>query len=188
MEAAICAQPALLQADQRIAVAFARLRAAFQGEDAASFVAGQKLWLIERNNCSNAKATGEFPDVDSCLASRMEQRANLLEQLAPTHEALMATVATYRFVEPAYVTRYADAYAGQPVKVAGSLLLDACDGKHATSLDGRIQHKGGSLTTRFARLDPERIEALCHQKPFAWWPGTIQVQHGKPILLVDETR
>lgn len=188
VEAAICAQPALLQADQRIAIAFARLRAAFQGEDAASFIAGQKLWLIERNNCSNAKATGEFPDVDSCLASRMEQRASLLEQLAPTHEALMATVAGYRFVEPAYVSRYADAYAGHQVNVAGSLLLDACDGKHAASLDGRIQHKGGSLTARFAKLDPERIEALCHQKPFAWWPGTIQLEHGKPYLLVSEGR
>lgn len=188
VEASICASPDLLRADQRIAVAFARLRAAFQGEDAAGFVAGQKFWLVERNNCSNAKVTGEFPDVDSCLARRMEQRANLLEQLAPTHQALMATVASYRFVEPAYVNRYADAYAGHEVKVMGTLLLDACDGHHADSHDGRIQHKSGSLTARLARLDQERLEALCHQRPFAWWPGTIQVQHGKPVLLVSETR
>lgn len=187
-EASICAHPDMLHADQRIAIAFARLRGAFQGEDAAGFVAGQKSWLIERNSCSNAKATGEFPDVDSCLARRMEQRANLLEQLAPTHQALMATVASYRFVEPAYVNRYADAYVGHEVKVVGTLLLDACDGHHADSPDGRIQHKSGSLTVRLARLDQERLEALCHQQPFAWWPGTIQVQHGKPVLLVSETR
>ncbi|MFC4761967.1 lysozyme inhibitor LprI family protein [Dyella koreensis] len=188
VEASICEHPELLEADKRIAITFSRLRAAFQGEDAASFVAGQKLWLIERNYCANTKATGEFPDISSCLANRMEERAALLEHLAPTHEALMATVANYRFVEPAYVIRFADAYAGHEVKVVGSLLLDACDGRHAASLDGLIQHRSGSLTARFAQLDQERIEALCHQKPFAWWPGRIQLEHGKPYLLVSESR
>ncbi|SFS14245.1 Uncharacterized conserved protein YecT, DUF1311 family [Dyella sp. OK004] len=188
VEASICEHPELLEADKRIAVAFGHLRAAFQGEDAASFVAGQKLWLIERNNCTNAKATGEFPDVSSCLANRMEERANLLEHLAPTHEALMTTVASYRFVEPAYVDQFAASYEGHKVKAVGSLLLDACDNRHTASLDGHIQHKGASLPVRFAVLEPVQVEALCHQKPFAWWTGTIQLEHGRPYLLISESR
>ena len=188
VEAAICADPGLLALDRRIAVAYARLRAAFGGDDARTFATGQRMWLIERNECSNAAAGSRFRDTRDCLSSRMDERARLLEALQPTHAALAATVDSYRYLEPAYLQRFAERYRDKPVHLFGSLYLAACGKGPSDSLSAQIAYKGHAVSARFAHLDAGEIEFYCSTRPAAWWTGTWTYADGEAYLRVDNPR
>jgi len=173
-EAVICAHPELMEWDQRIAETFVQLRSSYKDDDLTDFVDGQKLWLIERNDCHNKPtwqpyAEGEF----GCLWTSMNRRASRLADLALHRTTLAETTADYHFVNPAYLTRHAKAYAGKYVGVFGTLDMDEC----GRSPLGRIHWQSADVRVRTTEPGKESCT-----RATAYWKGTVSDEAGTLYL------
>jgi hypothetical protein len=107
----------------------------------------------------------EYLDYDATYPDEMEEPDPIVVRRADTPDDSTQSIDWQSDAATAIGTAENE---GHKVKAVGSLLLDACDSRHAALLEGHIQHKGASLPVRFAELEPVRVEAICHQKPFAW--------------------
>jgi hypothetical protein len=170
----ICAHPELLETDQRIAESFLNLRTSYKGQDLDDLVDGQKHWLIERNDCHNKPtwqpySEGEF----GCLNTIMSRRRQRLEDLQLHRVTLSATVADYRFVDPAYLSTHAKAYVGKFVHVFGTLHFDDC-GRAAL---GQVFWRSASFEVRSAEPSKESCGAAT-----AYWTGTVMSDKGAIYL------
>jgi hypothetical protein len=169
-EAVICAHPELLELDGHIAQSFANLRAAYKDDNLNDFVDGQKLWLVERNDCHNSPtwqpyAEGEF----GCLWTVMNRRSSRLGQLEAHQATLASTAADYSYVNPAYLHKHAKAYVGKLVRVFGTLGMEDC----GHSPRGKIYWRSADIAVR--STEPER-DSCAHAT--AYWPGTVAEDNG----------
>ncbi len=164
-EATICFHPELLELDARMAESFAHLRAGYKAGDLGDFVDGQKLWLIERNDCHNVPTWQAYPEGEfGCLSTVMSQRAARLEALELGRITLASTIADYRYVNPKYLSKHAKAYIGRSVNVFGTLEMEDC----GRSTRGGIYWQNVGIVVRSAA--PERESC---SRATAYWPGTV---------------
>ena len=147
------------------------------------FLAGQQAWVTERNDCSHPPASSRYDGgASACVRARMEQRAALLRRLLASPASLESTVATYAFLNPWYVKKFARQLEGKAISVSGSVVLAACSRGQARSRAGRLIDKAGELEIRFSSLSAEDVSFLCEKQPYSWWRGTVRLDHGRPYL------
>jgi uncharacterized protein len=74
VEKAICATPALMDADRKIADAFAKRLAQCAPPRRAQLRQTQKFWLRDRNNCANLLSDTDTA-LKQCVAATMAERS-----------------------------------------------------------------------------------------------------------------
>lgn len=183
VEQTICQHEDMLKVDREIAHEYGELMRAYATEDLRVFKAGQRAWLVERNDCQNTPTAERYPEgVAGCVRSKMAERVAVLARLRADPRSLPSTVATYTFVEPWYVRRYAREYEGKLVNVVGSVILRACSSPGHASRAGLLREGGASIEIRFKSLSDEDISFLCAKYPSSWWRGTVTLRNGRPSL------
>ncbi|WP_266159431.1 hypothetical protein [Dyella silvatica] len=173
-ESIICAHPELLEADQHIAASFLDLRSRYKDQDLNDLVDGQRHWLMERNDCRNTPTWQPYDEGEfGCLKTIMGRRWQRLDDLYARQITLSATVADYRFVDPAYLSKHAKAYIGKFVHVFGALHFDDCG--HARL--GQISWRSGTFEVRSAEPSQEPCDSA-----FGYWTGTVTADKGDIYL------
>jgi uncharacterized protein len=185
VEKTICSHPSLTAQDKAIS---GRLDAL--GRACPSLrpllIQGQKYWLRERWDCRNVEGVFEKAEgLASCLASRMEQRLQRLND-EPQSCDPKPLVGGYRFVDPVYLLRYGDQYIGKTVSVYGSMVLDNCRASGTGTLTGSIvgnSPRHERYRAVFSAMSEGARERLCAQHPAAHWQGVVK-QDGRGSYLV----
>lgn len=187
VEQTICQHEDLLKVDREIAHGYGELMRAYAGEELRVFKAGQHAWLVERNDCQNTPTSERYPEgMAGCVRSKVAERVAVLARLRADPSSLPSTVATYTFVEPWYVRRYAREYEGKTVNVVGSVILRACSRPGDASMAGLLRQSGASIEIRFKSLSDENVSFLCAKYPSSWWRGTMTLRNGRPSLYATD--
>lgn len=95
-------------------------------------------------------------------------------------------VATYTFVEPWYVRRYAREYEGKAVNVVGSVVLRACSNSGDRSRTGLLRESRAAIGIRFKSLSYEDVSFLCAKSLSSWWRSTVTLRNGRPSLCATD--
>jgi uncharacterized protein YecT (DUF1311 family) len=175
VEKAICATPALLGADGKLADGFAERLRQCPAARRALLRQTQKFWLRDRNNCANLLSESEAA-VRQCVSDRMAERSAQFERIGVSCD-LDAVADQYRFVDPGYLLRFAARYEGRQVAVSGSLRLDSCDDPKASRVTGKLRPQppqGDSFPVRFKAMPDLRREWVCDQNPASHFQGTVR--------------
>jgi len=187
VDKAICATPALLAADGKLADGFAERLRQCPAAQRALLRQTQKFWLRDRNNCANLLSESEAA-VRQCVSDRMAERSAQFERIGASCD-LDAVADQYRFVDPGYLLRFASRYEGRQVAVVGSLRLDSCDDPKASSVTGKLRPQppqGDSFPVRFKAMPDLRREWVCDQNPASRFQGTVRREGGKFYLYLSD--
>jgi uncharacterized protein YecT (DUF1311 family) len=187
VEKAICATPALMDGDRKIADTFAARLKQCAPPQRAQLRQTQNFWLRDRNSCANLLSDTDS-EVKRCVAVTMAQRGRQLDRIGAACD-LDAVADQYLFVDPDYLARFAARYEGKDVWVAGSVRLDRCDDPNASNLIGKVIQLHGTrkrFPVRFKAMPDERREWLCDQNPFSHWYGTVRRDGDKFYLFLTD--
>jgi uncharacterized protein len=181
VERAICAQADLLAKDRAISTRLASLQQQCPSQRKL-LVQGQKFWLRERWDCRNGEGA-----LGACLAQRMDQRLQALNDV-PQSCDLSSLAATYRFVDPAYLRQFSQAYVGKTVSVFGGMELDACRKTGGSPVTGIIvgTPAANRVPAKFSAMPAIQKDFLCAQHPAAHWTGIVKNDgQGAYLYLTD---
>ena len=174
----LCNDPDVKKLDTDLNAQWARIICS--GPTKAEFVAEQKFWLRERNNCNNVS------DVRSCLIGTINGRISFLKDLTSCEDP--KRVVRYNFVDPWHVLQHPNLYANTNTHVFGWVALDSCR-LNATSLLGMLHGEkphNVNMKVVFKSMASEQREFLCTRSPYSYWQGTIKLDSQGPYLyLVD---
>ncbi|NII09852.1 hypothetical protein [Oleiagrimonas sp. C23AA] len=172
--AVVCSQPPLHALQQRIDRLSAVLRGDYRGEQRRLFAEGERFFRIEREACAQADAAG---GISECLRQTLGRRLHTLQRLQKAPQALAGSVASYLYVYPDYLQRFANDYQGRTVHVFGVVRPAHCsvDGHLAASRAALVFH-GTSLSLDLPPLRAEQGKALCRQAPARWWRVQVQLR------------
>jgi uncharacterized protein YecT (DUF1311 family) len=187
VEKTICATPALMATDGRIAEAFAARLEQCKPQQRAQLRQTQKFWLRDRNNCANLLHEGGAV-VGQCIDDRMAERLAQLERIGAACD-LDAVAGQYRFVDPSYLARFASRYEGREVAVFGSIRLDSCDDPKVSHLTGRLRPvpaRDSGFPVRFKAMPALRHEWMCDQNPASHWQGVVRREGGSFYLYLSD--
>jgi uncharacterized protein len=185
VEKAMCASPALVSADRKMAAAFAQRLQQCPPSAQPLLRQTQTFWLRERNDCSNALSESSEA-VARCAAGRMAERIAQLERIGAACN-LDAVSDAYRDVDADYIAAHAQEYVGKQVAVWAAIQLTSCDVQSsdltATLTSGR--GKAG-FPAHFKAMPPLRREWVCAQRPSSSWQGTVRQEHGVVYLYLTD--
>lgn len=186
VEKAICASPALVAADAKMAAAFARRLAQCPEPARAGLRQTQRFWLRDRNACSNALSEDDPDAVARCAADRMNERIGQLERIGAACE-LDAVAEEYRYVDTAYLAAHAYAYDKREVSVWGGIVMGSCDAR-SDDLTAKLVADDGKaeFPVRFKSLSALQRERLCARRPASHWKGTVRNESGTVFLYLRE--
>jgi uncharacterized protein len=187
VEKAICQHAELKQADRAIAHDCETLAKVYAGETLTVFIAGQQAWFSQRNACNSTPTAARHENgLSGCLTSRVEERVALLQRLIGDPASIESTVASYAFVRPWYVKKFARQFEGKRVNILGMVVLTACSKGRGKSLAGRLIDKAAEIEIRFKSLSTEDVSFMCEKQPHSWWLGTVKLDHDRPYLYSTE--
>jgi len=186
VEKAICANPALVAADSKMAAAFARRLDQCPESARAELRQTQRFWLRDRNACSNALSEDDPEAVARCAADRMNERIGQIERIGAACD-LNAVAEEYRYVDTAYLAAHAYAYDKREVSVAGGIRMGSCNAR-SEDLTAKLASEPGKadFPVRFKSLSALQREWLCAQRPVSSWKGMVRNEGGVVFLYLSD--
>jgi hypothetical protein len=183
VDKALCASPALAGQETAVQRTLERSRRLCP-RSARLLDATQVFWRRELMACHNIDPAGGA--IETCIGERLRERQQQLQELPPACDFRRIAHAP-RYVDPWYVLRFGDLYAGRAIKVHGGMQLDDCE-SGAASLAGHLegQRPGERLRVRFVSLPPEQREFLCAKRPSTHWSGTVERDASGPYLYLTD--
>lgn len=186
VEKAMCASPALVAADRKMAAAYARRLAQCQEPGRATLRQTQKFWLRDRNACSNLLSADDPEAVARCAAERMNERIGQLERIGAACE-LDAVSDEYRYVDSAYLAAHAYAYDQREVAVWGGIEMGSCAAGSGDLSATLVSEPGkAAFPVRFKALSALQREWLCAQRPSSSWKGVVRNEGGVVFLYLRD--
>ena len=186
VEKAICASPALVAADRKMAAAFAQRLEQCPPSERARLRLTQKFWLRDRDACSNALSETDPQAVPRCAAGRMDERIAQLGRIGRECD-LDALDGEYRYVDADYLAGHGAVYADKDVTVWGGIEMGSCAAGSADLTATLVSRPGTSaVPVRFKAMPALQREWLCAQRPSSAWTGTVRREHGVLFLYLRD--
>jgi len=178
-----CASPELMRLSEDVDKMTFRLEQTLTGADKEALMDTGGPFVVERNNCQNAR-----PAVRECVERILGERRDGLTAALTSPAAIRGEIVKYTFLSPQYFEKYGDLLIGKHVHVFGCMVLDdgptAAVRLHGFISDGCSRSGEPIVPVVFGSMSETTASFFDSKMPSTHWDGTVERRDGRLVLSI----